>query len=191
MRSERSNTELVELWRAALEPVVLRHASGATPRIAIGHRSHDTWPQLHLTVENIPCTLRPTQMRPSLSISCVKLTFWPGPTLARLWLACAWAGYAQHEALEMVTLAPEPDEASVTGELVYLSKILDPHRNQWWDENVITVIGNAAYPHDRGVREGLPDELTPTTLIYALAVVMPLGAANKLAQHYAHEGDWS
>ncbi len=83
-------------------------------------------------------------------ISNVKLTYFPGIDLARKWLASAWAGYIQHEALELVTVGGT------------LDRPLCPH----------TETAAGTYAYDRGLRDGLPIELTPATLERSLCVVM-------------------
>lgn len=91
----------------------------------------------------------------SFTISNVRLSYFPGTRLAQIWIAAAWAGYIQHEALEMV----EVDGVNP----------LDPHQEPY-----------ETNPWNRGLRDGFPPVLTPDTLITALSVVMDRGAAEGL-----------
>lgn len=93
----------------------------------------------------------------SFEISNVRLTFFPGVTLARMWIAAAWAGYIQHEALELV----EVDGVNP----------LDPHAQP-----------DNAIPQNRGLRDGLPPVLNRNTLIDGLAVVMDREHAVRLVE---------
>ncbi len=97
-----------------------------------------------------PDTTRPDVIVDDFPVSTVLLECWPGITLARAWIAAAWAAYVIHEALELVTLTD------------LKTRPLDPHAppfSHCW------------------VRTGLPARLTMQTLEHALSVVMtPLAA---------------
>lgn len=149
-------SELVRLWADALAPLRVRHPDrSATPEVTIS-ASGDT-ALLTLRVHNATDTAtdRPHHRNPLL-ISAVRLTYFPGVRLARQWFAAAWAGLAQHEALELVTI----------GEGLHP---LDPHTEPY-ERN----------PWNRGLRDGFPAVLTPDTLRKALAVVMDPGFADAL-----------
>lgn len=139
--------DLVRLWADALQSLVIRHPNpAAKPTIQL-----DGW---HSGVSMIMMVYDATDTetdephpRNPLIISTVRLTYFPGVRLARQWLAAAWAGLLQHEALELVTC---------DGRIV-----LNPHQEPYTEN-----------PWNRGLRDGLPVELTPETLRKALAVVM-------------------
>lgn len=147
---------MARLWMDALEPVRLRHPNpSARPAIEIvdGPR-----PMLRLSISNHRDTAEPGDSSwASFTISNVELTFFPGERLARAWLAAAWAGYIQHEALELAT---------VDGKAV-----LDPHAEPYREN-----------PWNRGLRDGLPVVLTRDTLISALSVVMDRDHAIRLVE---------
>lgn len=148
-------SETVRLWADALAPLVLRHPC-PTSKPVVTLSDHGTDAYLTLEVEDAIDTRtgEPHERNPLL-ISQVRLTYFPGTRLARQWLAAAWAGLAQHEALELVTL----------GGRIVLNPHDEPHRENPWN---------------RGLRDGLPRELTPATLRKALAVVMDLDWADVL-----------
>lgn len=91
----------------------------------------------------------------SFTISNVRLAFFPGVELARMWVAAAWSGYLQHEALELVT---------VDG-IAPLNPHLEPYEMNPWN---------------RGLRNGLPSVLTRESMIEAFAVVMDRECAVRL-----------
>lgn len=150
-------SELTRLWAGALQPLVIRHPNG--------------WSRVVLTITDGPapnlmvhlhetCDSRDSSKRMSrFIISNVKLTYFPGVDLAQKWVAAAFAGYVLHEALELVSFAD------------LSTRPLDPHCE--------TSPGHYAY--DKGLRDGLPIELNPATLIQTLAVVMSTDAAVALA----------
>lgn len=141
---------LGERWRDALSGMKLRHLDrGCTARWSIDDGES---PYLSLAVIGAVDTVTDLRMD-SLAISSVQLTYFPGRRLAQAWLAAAWAGYMQHEALELVTLADG-------------SRPLDPHGGD------VTL--------DRGLRCGLPTRLTPTTLLDTFLVVMSPERAARL-----------
>ena len=144
---------ILEQWRLALAPVVLRHPNGrsrAVLRLIDGDPS-----QLYVGLDETTCTSDPTKTMRDFAISTVKLTYFPGERLARRWLAAAWVGYLQHEALELVT---------VDGKAV-----LDPHAEPY-PEN----------PYNRGLRDGFPVELNTHTLFLSLVAVMGEYAAMRV-----------
>lgn len=148
--------KMVRLWADALSGVVIRHPNpGARPCVQLD--GGETEASLTLMVyDAIDTATDGPHPRNPLLISHVRLTFFPGGHMARLWLAAAWAGLLQHEALELVTNLG--------------SIVLNPH-----DEPYLHC------PWNRGLRDGLPVELTPHTLRKALAVVMDQDAANMVA----------
>ena len=87
-------------------------------------------------------------------VSTTRLTYFPGKRLARAWLAAAWAGYVQHEALELVadTMGVRP---------------IDPH---------------SRVELDRGLRDGFPADLTPASLLATLRVVMEPSVALRFVE---------
>lgn len=141
-----------DLWRAALADVVLRHPNGRSrPVIRV---SDGALPSLYVGLDRAWCTTDGHEMV-DFAISTVRLTYFPGEALARAWLAAAWVGYLQHEALELVT---------VDGRAV-----LDPHAEPY-----------VLNPVNRGLRDGFPVELTPLTLRRALRLVMSVDAVERL-----------
>lgn len=150
---------LTTLWERALRPLVVRHPNRESQ--AVLTLIDGTAPSLQVALDKTVDSRDPTIEMRRFIISNVKLTFWPGEFLARAWFAAAWGGYIQHEALELVTI----------GDTV--TRPLDPHA--------------PPYTCDRGLREGLPVELTPATLLSSLAVVMHRDAARRMVQE--HGGD--
>lgn len=140
------DTPMVRLWADALAPVVVRHPD-ARVSVLVELTVDDS---LVMSVENATDTEthQPHERNP-LVVSCVRLSYFPGTDLAQKWLAAAWSGYCQHEALELVTILG-------TGR-----RPLDPHANPYPDA-----------PCNRGLRDGLPVVLTPRSLVAALAVCM-------------------
>lgn len=112
---------------------------------------------LYVGLDETTCTLTGKVMR-DFTISCVRLTYFPGVRLAQAWFAAAWAGYLLHESLELVTLAG--DRAA---------KVLDPHAEPY-----------TTNPINRGLRVGFPVELTPQTLLATLRLVMDPADADAL-----------
>jgi hypothetical protein len=144
-------SELARRWCAALSGLVIRHHDPAV-RVEVAITDEEL-PQLSLTVFNCVDTSVPHEKRlESLAISTVRLTHWPGEDLAGIWMAVAWAGYLQHEALEMVSTAGV--------------RCLDPHAARDAPHRL------RPYAVDRGLRDGLPVELTPDSLRRALETAM-------------------
>lgn len=153
-----STNDLVLLWAGALRDLVLRHPNRtSTPILELLDGDP---PSLSIALDKtFDSTSDDAEMARPFRISTVKLSYWPGVRLARAWIAAAWAGYLHHEALELVTV----------GDLS--TRPLDPHE--------------APFLFDRGLREGLPVDLTPETLTRALATAMPSHVAEKLVTEWA------
>lgn len=118
---------------------------------------------MHLTDERTPCLTFSIDANPSsdsdeiispFNIVNVKLTFFPGVSLARQWIAAAWGCFLQHEAMELVTV----------GDLK--TRVLDPHKHRRWLDHMF--------------HKGFPYDLTPETLLIALATAVPLADAEAL-----------
>lgn len=136
---------LAQQWRDAIEPVRIEHPNLESKVLA--KLVDEGPPRLTLYLDRTRDTVD-GRRRDNFQISTVRLAYFPGVRLARMWLAAAWTGYVQHEALELVT---------VDGQ-----RPIDPH---------LEIDGR--YPFDRGLRSGLPGMLTRETLIQTLCVVMP------------------
>lgn len=151
--------DLYRLWGAAIRKTVVRHPNHeARPILDL---RPDTAPLLVWSIENHRDTRDTRDVKwEAFTLSNIRLTFWPGERLAIAWIAAAWAGYLQHEALELVTVDGENP--------------LDPHRQPY-----------PLNPWNRGLRDGMPPELTPETLVRALAVVMPEDEARRMASEVA------
>lgn len=146
---------LAAQWWAALSGLEVRHPNGRSRPVLQVLTTEP--PQLYVGLDETTCTLT-GEPRRDFAISTVALTYFPGERLARRWFAAAWAGYCQHEALELVTLVG--DRAA---------KVLDPHAEPY-----------ATNPVNRGLRVGFPVELTPWTLLQTLCLVMDQDAAVEL-----------
>lgn len=136
--------EIGALWREALRDVVCRHPDRRSN--AVITVPSEGLPYVHVALDRAFCTVDGKEMK-DFAISSVYLTFFPGERLARMWLAAAWAGYLQHEALEMTSW--------------HGSRPLDPH-SQPYPTN----------PFNGGLRDGFPPQLTPRTMYKTLCVVM-------------------
>ena len=146
-------TDEAARWFQALYDIEIRHPNGRSrPVIRVIDGAP---PQLYVGLDETACTKTGAVMR-DFAISTVALEFFPGPRSARAWLAAAWAGYLQHEALELVT---------VDGKAV-----LDPHAEPY-----------PTNPYNRGLRDGFPLRLTPETLVRTLMLVMPFTDAIAVA----------
>jgi hypothetical protein len=108
-------------------------------------------PVLSVSVTNTRDTVTNERL-PSLAVSTVRLTYFPGKDVARRWLAAAWAGYQIHESLELVTADG--------------MRPIDPHAHE---------------RHDRGLRHGLPITLTPETLLQTFEAIAPPDVAREYA----------
>ena len=147
---------VADQWRCALAALEVRHPNGRS-NVVLRVDAGDP-PELYVGLDETTCTLTGAVKR-DFAISTVKLTYWPGVELAQRWLAAAWSGYCQHEALELVTLRGDRS-----------TKVLDPHTEPY-----------PTNPYNRGLRDGFPVELTPSTLARTLALVMPWMTAAELA----------
>lgn len=145
---------LTEQWRQALADVVIRHPNRESRVLLELYESAE--PTLRIALDRT-WDSRTDELITPFVISNIRLTFFPGVDLARQWLAAAFAGYVQHEALELVTV----------GDLV--TRPLDPHA--------------PPFTFDKGLRQGMPVVLTPETLVKTLAVVMPQDAAERMCAH--------
>jgi hypothetical protein len=148
--------DLAAEWSAALAPVRLRHPNGVSQpvlRIIDGNP-----PQLYVGLDQTTCTKTGATLT-DFAISTVALTFYPGARLAQMWMAAAWVGYLQHEALELVTV----DGVAV----------LDPHDEPY--------VSNA---YNRGLRDGFPVTLTYDSMIKTLMLVMSENEANRMTEIY-------
>ncbi len=135
---------VVNEWRQALQGLIIRHPD---------RRNTVHWDILssgHFTIgmDRVTSTLSEELWAP-FQISTTLLSYFPGNTLARAWVAAAWAGYCQHEALELVTMGD------------WATRILDPHAEPY-----------PTNPYNRGLRNGFPEVLTPETLYMTLALVI-------------------
>lgn len=146
-------TAVAEAWAEALSELEIRHPNGRSVPI-IRVIPTGAAPALYVGLDRTWCTMTGKEM-PDFAISTVTLSLWPGARLAQKWFAAAWAGYCQHEALELVTLRGRRD-----------LKPLNPH-----DEPYVEC------PWNQGLRVAFPVELTWETLRDTLALVMPAGAA--------------
>lgn len=135
------------MWRRALESLEIRHPNGRSNVVL----RVDDGGSLFIGLDETSCTLT-GEPKKNFAISTVKLTFFPGVRLARAWMAAAWCGYLQHEALELVTVGGRA--------------VLDPHAEPY-----------ATNPFNRGLRDGMPVVLTARTMVDTLALVMPFDHA--------------
>jgi hypothetical protein len=142
-------------WREAMAGIEVRHPNGRSR--AILRVDDGDPPSLYVGVDLTWCTLT-GEPKYDFAISTVRLMCSASIELARKWVAAAWAGYCQHEALELVTLA---DDRS--------AKVLDPHAEPY-----------VTNPFNRGLRAGFPAVLTPETMLDTLALVMPIEDAERL-----------
>lgn len=149
-------------WAVALAGVRLRYPD---PRaeIRLDLTCGDDPPTLKITAHNLYDT-RTGAHRERMVISCIRLAIWPGEELCRMWLAAAWAGYLQHEGLELCTWRDRED--------VYQPP-LDAHQAPY-----------ECNPFNRGLREGMPTVLDGSSLIKALATVMDEVSAGNLVRVY-------
>ncbi len=150
-------TTIADQWRDALRGLVIRHPNPAARPLLVVEAALGE-PVLFLSISNHRDTGDANGPSwKSFTISNVRLTFFPGARLARLWVAAAFSGYLQHEALELVTVdgvAP-----------------LNPHEEPY-----------ETCPWNRGLRDGLPPVLTRETMTTALAVVMDRAHAERLME---------
>lgn len=137
---------LADQWREALADLEVKHPNPlARPKLLV-HGIEDA--TLTVSIEQHRDTRGVNDtLWSEFPISNVRLTFFPGEKMARIWIAAAWAGYLQHEALELVSVGDENP--------------LDPHQQPY-----------PLNPWNRGLRDGFPPVLDRDTLIASLAVVM-------------------
>lgn len=160
-----ATTPLAIQWAAALDGLDVRHHD---PLVEVALQlSNEVTPSLAIWVMNPIDTAKSTVERMKmLAISTTRLTFFPGAWLARIWIAVGWAGYVQHEALELVTVhGVRPCDPHAPAATV-------PHRL-------------SPFARDRGLRDGLPPELTPLTLQRALETAMDAEIAEALLRDLA------
>ena len=139
---------IAQRWLTALSSLDVRHPNGRS-KVLLTTDGDMLTVALDATIDTRDGV---TPMYSPFVIGCVRLDCWPGTRLARQWFAAAFAGYCQHEALELVTFGGLP--------------VLDPHA-QPYETN----------PCNRGLRDGFPPVLTMETLALALGVVMPMADA--------------
>jgi hypothetical protein len=82
----------------------------------------------------------------------VALRFFPGERLVHQWIAAAWGCFLQHEALELVHSGGK--------------RVLNPHTERFWLDHMF--------------HKGFPFDLTPETLLEALATAVPREVALQL-----------
>lgn len=144
-------TPLALQWRDALAPVRIEHPNRESQVVL--KLTDGPPPILYVGLDWTRDTVD-GHRRDRFAISSVRLCYFPGERLAQAWLAAAFAGYCQHEQLELIT---------VNG-----SRPIDPHHER-----------DGLFPFDRGLRDGLPQMLTPETLIKTLCLVMPEDEARR------------
>lgn len=145
------NGLLTRQWAEALEGVTIRHPNRSiTPILTLDDMPV---PNLHFELDRNPCSETDEIISP-FRITNVKLSFFPGTALARMWLAAAWACFLQHEALELVTVG------GLKG------RVLCPHLTRGRLDHVFHV--------------GFPFTLTPASLEDALATAIPRDEVRQL-----------
>lgn len=145
------NGILTRQWADALEHVIVRHPNrNITPVLTL---DDGPMPNLHFELDHNPSSDSDEDIAP-FRITNVKLSFFPGVKLARMWLAAAWACFLQHEALELVTVGD------------FRTRALDPHETRGRLDHVF--------------HTGLPFTLTPESLEAALATAIPRDEARQL-----------
>ncbi len=137
-------------WADALEHVIVRHPNRSVKLLL--HLEDGRMPCLTFSLESNPSSNSDEIISP-FNIVNVRLTFFPGVTLARQWLAAAWGCFLQHEGLELVTVGD------------FKTRVLDPHGNRARLDVFHT---------------GFPFELTPESLYLALAQAVTPEEAQKL-----------
>lgn len=143
---------LTRQWADALEHVIVRHPNRSIKLLLT--LTDESQPVLTFNIDANPSSDNDEVISP-FNIVNVRLTFFPGVTLARQWLAAAWGCFLQHEALELVTVGD------------FKTRVLDPHENRA-RLDVFHV--------------GFPFELTPVSLYAALAMAVTADEAAKLMQ---------
>lgn len=136
-------------WASALREIHIAHPD---PSSTVALTLDGDPARLQVTVLDARDTLDPDHVMPRFEISTVRLAWFPGPEVARAWIAVAWAGYMQHEALERVTAGG--------------ARPIDPHL--------------PPHSYDRGLRHGFPPVLTPDSLRQTLRLAMDDAAVDAL-----------
>ncbi len=139
-------------WADALADVVVRHLN---PSLTVMLRLEDEpLPMLHIEIDRNPDSRDPAIMFEPFRVTNVRLTFFPGKVLARTWLACAWAGFMFHEALELVT----SDD--------FRDRVVDPHESP----EILEFNFHRAFPRT----------LTAESMLATIALAMPIETARAL-----------
>ena len=141
---------LTRQWADALEHVIVRHPNRSVKLLLL--LEDERTPRLTFSLEANPSSNTDEVITP-FNIVNVRLTYFPGVTLARQWLAAAWGCFLQHEGLELVTVGD------------FKNRVLDPH-------------GTRARLDVFHV--GFPFDLTPESLFLALAQAVTAEEAHKL-----------
>ncbi len=144
--------ELTRQWADAFEHVIVRHPNRSVKLLLT--LEDERTPMLTFSLESNPSSDTDEIISP-FNIVNVRLTFFPGERLARQWLAAAWGVFMQHEGLELVTV----DD--------FKTRVLDPH-----DSRARLDVFHVGFPH----------ELTPETLLEALASAVPRAEAVELCR---------
>ncbi len=132
---------LFDLWEDAVASMEILHLDPTCePVISVLDAPE---PRLSIAVLNARDTARQDRRIPRLEVATVRVTYWPGETLAKTWLAIAWSGYIQHAALELV--------------FADHMRVVDPHVNP---------------ELQHGLRLGFPAVLTPETLANTLEIAL-------------------
>ncbi len=148
-------TPLVLLWIEALGPVVVRHPNR---NITLQMSlENDQKPCLTFSLDTNLDSDTDETVSP-FNIVNVRLTYFPGVALAQQWLAAAWGCFLQHEGLELVTVG-DPK-----------TRVLDPHLKR----SRLDIF-----------HKGFPFQLTPESLLVALATAIPLEEAQELVSKAA------
>lgn len=141
---------LRELWESAIASMSVKHVD-PTVRVDWMMLGSPDEPRLQIKVIGARDS-RDQERRMDIHVHTMNLRMWPGLTIARTFLACAWATYFQHEALEL---------CHVDDELVW-----DPHR--------------APYVYDQGFRGGMCVDVSPESIERTLSIVMGAENARRL-----------
>lgn len=161
-----TDDELAQKWSDAIALMEVRHPDRRSRAVLRVERGSP--PSLHVALENAHSTVDDALL-PRFKIASVALSYFPGEALAQQWLAAAWVGYLQHEALELVRAWCFTDAFALE-----MFPVLDPHAEPYQSN-----------PYNRGLRDGFPPVLTSQTLLATLRLVMDDRAARELT------GDWS
>jgi hypothetical protein len=138
-------------WADAFEGVIVRHPNRSVQLML--KLDDERTPNLTFSLDANPSSDSDEVITP-FNIVNVRLSFFPGVALARMWLAAAWGCFLQHEALELVTVGD------------FKTRVLDPHKHRHWLDHMF--------------HRGFPFTLTPETLEIALATAIPLDDARAI-----------